>query len=187
MQERHVPRADRGRTEESEPMEMGIQAALAAWPRVEELARILGKQARLAEAEIEDAVTAVLGKLLRQAGRSTIVHVRAWARTVMRREIWRIRQTGVAHHSMHTEPPSGDSISGPDPGVLRDLLSAHDHRLGVTLTEPERAVFETIRNGLSVAESAEVLGMSPRDVRTRLSRILKKLAGKLAHLVPPPL
>ena len=54
-----------------------------------------------------------------------------------------------------------------------------------SLPEDEREVFDLVRiQGLTHAEAAEVLGVSPKTVQRRLNRSLLLLAKELDHLRP---
>src|SRR5262249_10818127 len=74
-------------------------------------------------------------------------------------------------------PARSDSCLSPD--CLR-ILEAIDR-----LPEDEREAFDLVRmQGLTYAESAELLGVAPKTVQRRLDRGLRLLTEKLGDLVP---
>ena len=78
---------------------------------------------------------------------------------------------------MVTAPSASDSVLGPD--GLR-MLEAIDR-----LPEEDREVFGLVRiQGLSQAEAAELLEISPKTVQRRLNRALVQLALELDDLRP---
>ena len=75
-------------------------------------------------------------------------------------------------------PSSSDSLLTPDG---RRMLEAIDN-----LPEDEREVFSLVRiQGMTHAEAAQVLGVSPKTVQRRLNRSLLLLAKELDQLRPP--
>jgi len=81
------------------------------------------------------------------------------------------------NESMAPAPPSGGSLLSP---IGRNVLEAIDR-----LPEEEREVFGLIRvQGLTHAEVAKVLGVSPKTVQRRLNRSLLLLSKELEHLRP---
>jgi RNA polymerase sigma factor (sigma-70 family) len=74
-------------------------------------------------------------------------------------------------------PPSSDSGLSPDG---RRMLEAID-----TLPEDEREAFDLVRiQGMSQAEAAQVLGVSPMTVNRRVNRSLQLLSEALEDLRP---
>ena len=74
-------------------------------------------------------------------------------------------------------PANSDTCLSPD--CLR-ILDAIDR-----LPEDEREAFDLVRmQGLSYAESAELLGVAPKTVQRRLDRGLRLLTEQLGDLVP---
>ena len=72
-----------------------------------------------------------------------------------------------------------ESVSGPTADAGRILKAIED------LPEPEREAFDLVRiQGMSQAEAAAVLGVSPMTVNRRLHRALQQLAVSLADLYP---
>src|SRR6266481_2830510 len=72
-----------------------------------------------------------------------------------------------------------DSVSGPTADASRILRAIED------LPEAEREAFDLVRiQGMSQAEAAGVLGVSPMTVNRRLHRALQQLAVSLADLYP---
>ena len=72
-----------------------------------------------------------------------------------------------------------DSVSGPTADASRILKAIED------LPELDREAFDLVRiQGMSQAEAAGVLGVSPMTVNRRLHRALKQLAVALADLYP---
>jgi RNA polymerase sigma factor (sigma-70 family) len=72
-----------------------------------------------------------------------------------------------------------DSVSGPTADASRILRAIED------LPEPDREAFDLVRiQGMSQAEAAGVLGVSPMTVNRHLHRALKQLAISLADLYP---
>jgi RNA polymerase sigma-70 factor (ECF subfamily) len=72
-----------------------------------------------------------------------------------------------------------ESVSGPTADASRILKAIED------LPEPDREAFDFVRiQGMSQAEAAGVLGVSPMTVNRRLHRALKQLAVSLADLYP---
>ena len=72
-----------------------------------------------------------------------------------------------------------ESVTGPTADASRILKAIED------LPEPEREAFDFVRiQGMSQAEAAGVLGVSPMTVNRRLHRALQQLAVSLADLYP---
>ena len=72
-----------------------------------------------------------------------------------------------------------DSVSGPTADASRILKAIED------LPESDREAFDLVRiQGMSQAEAAGVLGVSPMTVNRHLHRALKQLAVALADLYP---
>jgi RNA polymerase sigma-70 factor (ECF subfamily) len=72
-----------------------------------------------------------------------------------------------------------ESVSGPTADASRILKAIED------LPEDEREAFDLVRiQGMSQAEAAKVLGVSPMTVNRRLHRALQQLAASLADLYP---
>src|SRR5437016_4785721 len=72
-----------------------------------------------------------------------------------------------------------ESVSGPTADASRILKAIED------LPEPDREAFDFVRiQGMSQAEAAGVLGVSPMTVNRRLHRALQQLAVSLADLYP---
>jgi RNA polymerase sigma factor (sigma-70 family) len=81
------------------------------------------------------------------------------------------------NEGMAPAPSSGGSVLSP---IGRNVLEAIDR-----LPEDEREVFGLIRvQGLTHAEAANVLGVSPKTVQRRLNRSLLLLSKELEHLRP---
>jgi RNA polymerase sigma-70 factor (ECF subfamily) len=72
-----------------------------------------------------------------------------------------------------------DSVSGPTADASRILKAIED------LPESDREAFDLVRiQGMSQADAAGVLGVSPMTVNRRLHRALRQLAVSLADLYP---
>ena len=72
-----------------------------------------------------------------------------------------------------------ESVSGPTADASRILKAIED------LPEPDREAFDLVRiQGMSQAEAAGVLGVSPMTVNRRLHRALQQLLVSLADLYP---
>src|SRR5207244_11556167 len=81
------------------------------------------------------------------------------------------------HDEMMAAPSEG--VSGPTADASRILRAIEE------LPEAEREAFDLVRiQGMSQAEAAAVLGVSPMTVNRRLHRALQQLAVSLADLYP---
>jgi RNA polymerase sigma-70 factor (ECF subfamily) len=138
--------------------------------------------------EVDEMLSAVVERLikaLREARPSTVRQFFALANQHMRWELndmaRRLDKSGAAavefDDALVIAP--ADSDTGISPNGRR-MLEAIDK-----LPEEEREAFDLVRiQGLSQAETAEVLGVSVMTVNRRLNRGLKTLAGWLSDLGP---
>jgi RNA polymerase sigma-70 factor (ECF subfamily) len=134
--------------------------------------------------ELLSAVVERLLKALREARPKTTrqffalacQHIR-WELNDMARRLDERPAIAQLDDEMVAAPP--DSASGPTADASR-ILRAIEH-----LSNAERESFDLVRiQGLSQAQAAEVLGVSPMTVNRRLHRALKQLADSLADLYP---
>jgi DNA-binding CsgD family transcriptional regulator len=114
---------------------------------------------------------------------------RAWAKAVTSKELWRERRRHEASllGDRVEQVPEREGCDVPLPDDAWALVVPHEGKLLGCLSALERRVYECLRDRRTVQGCCERLGMSPRDVRTRLRRICSKLHGILAHVAPPPL
>ena len=90
-----------------------------------------------------------------------------------------VDQPAAAELSEGLVPAPASSVSGLTPDGLRMLWAIED------LPEDEREVFDLVRiQGMTQAETAQLLGVSTVTVKRRLSRGLRLLAEQLADLCP---
>ena len=138
--------------------------------------------------ELLGAVVERLLKALRQARPATVRQFFALAGQHMRWELndmaRRLDEWPAAvelRDGLVPAPASSDSGLSPD---VRRMFAAIDR-----LPEDEREAFDLVRiQGLTYAEAAEVLGVSPKTVQRRLDRGLRLLTEQLGDLGPtaPP-
>jgi RNA polymerase sigma-70 factor (ECF subfamily) len=103
-------------------------------------------------------------------------HIR-WELNDMARRLDERPPVAELRDEMIAAPP--DSVSGPTADASRILRAIED------LPEPDREAFDLVRiQGMSQAEAAGVLGVSPMTVNRHLHRALKQLAVSLADLYP---
>ncbi len=134
--------------------------------------------------ELLSAVVERLLKALREARPTTTrqffalacQHIR-WELNDMARRLDERPPVAELREDMIAAP--AESVSGPTPDASRILRAIED------LPEAERESFDLVRiQGLSQAEAAGVLGVSPMTVNRRLHRALQQLAASLADLYP---
>jgi len=134
--------------------------------------------------ELLSAVVERLLKALREARPTTTrmffalacQHIR-WELNDMARRL--DERPPVAELQDEVMAPAAESVSGPTADASRILKAIED------LPEPDRDAFDLVRiQGMSQAEAAGVLGVSPMTVNRRLHRALQQLAISLADLYP---
>jgi RNA polymerase sigma factor (sigma-70 family) len=134
--------------------------------------------------ELLSAVVERLLKALREARPTTTrqffalacQHIR-WELNDMARRLDERPPVAELRDDMIAAP--SESVSGPTPDASRILKAIED------LPEAERESFDLVRiQGMSQAEAAGVLGVSPMTVNRRLHRGLQQLAASLADLYP---
>src|SRR5260221_5283838 len=134
--------------------------------------------------ELLSAVVERLLKALREARPTTTrqffalacQHIR-WELNDMARRLDQRPPVAELHDEMIAAP--SDSVSGPTADASRILKAIED------LPEAEREAFDLVRiQGMSQAEAAGGLGVSPMTVNRRLHRALQQLAVSLADLYP---
>jgi RNA polymerase sigma-70 factor (ECF subfamily) len=138
--------------------------------------------------ELLGAVTERLLKALREARPSNVRQLFALANQHMRWELNDLArrlddQPAAVELSEGLVPAPASSLSGLTPDGRRMLQA-----IGA-LPEDEREAFDLVRvQGMTHAEAAQVLGVSPVTVKRRLNRGLRLLAEQLADLRPcePP-
>jgi RNA polymerase sigma-70 factor (ECF subfamily) len=87
--------------------------------------------------------------------------------------------TALPEAGVAAPPSTRDSYLSPDARRMLDAIEG--------LPEDEREIFDLIRiQGLTRAEAAAVVGVSPKTVQRRLSRARLLLAEQLADLRPAP-
>ena len=138
----------------------------------------------LQTAELLSAVVERLLKALREARPTTVrqffalagQHMR-WELNDMARRLDEESRTLELKHDL--VPAPADSISGLTPRARR-IFTCIDQ-----LPEDEKEAFDLVRiQGLSQAEAARMLDVSPMTVMRRLNRGLQSLAASLADLHP---
>jgi RNA polymerase sigma-70 factor, ECF subfamily len=150
------------------------------YPRLAELAyALLGSRA-----DAEEVVQDVLLGVWRQRARFDFTEPRAYlARAVRNRVISRRRQQATEQRWVLAQP--ADAVRPPnDSRAERDeLLRALDRAVD-SLPARSREIFVLQRvNGLSYAEIAETLAISPKTVENLMGRVLQKLRHALrSHL-----
>ena len=134
--------------------------------------------------ELLSAVVERLLKALREARPTTTrqffalacQHIR-WELNDMARRLDERPPVAELRDEMMAGP--AESLSGPTADACRILKAIED------LPEPDREAFDLVRiQGMSQAEAAGVLGVSPMTVNRRLHRALQQLAVSLADLYP---
>jgi RNA polymerase sigma-70 factor (ECF subfamily) len=134
--------------------------------------------------ELLSAVVERLLKALREARPTTTrqffalacQHIR-WELNDMARRLDERPPVAELRDEMMAAP--ADSVSGPTADASRILKAIED------LPEPDREAFDLVRiQGMSQAEAAGVLGVSPMTVNRRLHRALQQLLVSLADLYP---
>jgi RNA polymerase sigma factor (sigma-70 family) len=134
--------------------------------------------------ELLSAVVERLLKALREARPTTTrqffalacQHIR-WELNDMARRLDERPPVAELRDEMMAAP--AESVSGPTADASRILKAIED------LPEPDREAFDLVRiQGMSQAEAAGVLGVSPMTVNRRLHRALQQLAVSLADLYP---
>ena len=134
--------------------------------------------------ELLSAVVERLLKALREARPTTTrqffalacQHIR-WELNDMARRLDERPPVAELRDEMMAAP--AESVSGPTADASRILKAIED------LPESDREAFDLVRiQGMSQAEAAGVLGVSPMTVNRRLHRALQQLAVSLADLYP---
>jgi RNA polymerase sigma factor (sigma-70 family) len=134
--------------------------------------------------ELLSAVVERLLKALREARPTTTrqffalacQHIR-WELNDMARRLDERPPVAELRDEMMAAP--AESFSGPTADATRILTAIEE------LPEAEREAFDLVRiQGMSQAEAAGVLGVSPMTVNRRLHRALQQLAASLADLYP---
>ena len=134
--------------------------------------------------ELLSAVVERLLKALREARPTTTrqffalacQHIR-WELNDMARRLDERPPVAELREEMMAAP--AESVSGPTADASRILKAIED------LPDDEREAFDLVRiQGMSQAEAAGVLGVSPMTVNRRLHRALQQLAASLADLYP---
>jgi RNA polymerase sigma factor (sigma-70 family) len=134
--------------------------------------------------ELLSAVVERLLKALREARPTTTrqffalacQHIR-WELNDMARRLDERPPVAELRDEMMAAP--AESVSGPTADASRILKAIED------LSEPDREAFDLVRiQGMSQAEAAGVLGVSPMTVNRRLHRALQQLVASLADLYP---
>jgi RNA polymerase sigma factor (sigma-70 family) len=134
--------------------------------------------------ELLSAVVERLLKALREARPTTTrqffalacQHIR-WELNDMARRLDERPPVAELRDEMMAAP--AESVSGPTADASRILKAIED------LPEPDREAFDLVRiQGMSQAEAAGVLGVSPMTVNRRLHRALQQLAVSLADFYP---
>src|SRR6266699_6509761 len=146
--------------------------------------RLTRPPTNLAADELLSAVVERLLKALREARPTTTrqffalacQHIR-WELNDMARRLDERPPVAELRDEMMAAP--AESVSGPTADASRILRAIED------LPEDEREAFDLVRiQGMSQAEAAGVLGVSPMTVNRRLHRALQQLAASLADLYP---
>ena len=137
--------------------------------------------------QAEELLSAVVGRLLKALRAARPQHVRGFFALVNQHMRWELndlaRRLDEQPKAVELDearlpaPPSTHSELSP---VARRMLAAIDE-----LPEDEREVFSLVRiQGLSHAETAEILGVSVKTVQRRLNRGVVLLDEKLEDLRP---
>ena len=134
--------------------------------------------------ELLGAIAERLLKALREARPRTVRQLFALANQHIRWELNDLArrlddQPAAAELSEGLVPAPASSVSGLTPDGLRMLRAIED------LPEDEREVFDLVRiQGMTQAETAQLLGVSTVTVKRRLNRGLRLLAEQLADPRP---
>jgi RNA polymerase sigma-70 factor (ECF subfamily) len=142
------------------------------------------RSAAEADDAAQDALLAVAQNIARFEGRSSLG---TWAFTLARTACGR-RRRGLKNLPPVDDEPDRRAVDAEDPEALSEraeLQSAIDRALAALRPEQREVVLLRDVEGLSAAESAEVLGLSVDALKSRLHRAREALREALRPVVAP--